>query len=162
MKTNNFYRTLLGVLATVLLISCGNKADNNPDNKQTFPAKGAIYLHPVPIEHQADNDLSAEGILFLGNGEAELISLYKAPKDKIGTYMPCKVSYDPTQKVLTMIIPNLEAAEGEAKEMVVRAKYDETKDTLTQISSGPRDERLVLRRSHLKQSDLTLTQRSKL
>ncbi len=157
MKSNKFYRTLLGVLATVLLISCGNKAGNNPDNKQTFPAKGAIYLHEFSADVQKEDGMSATGIYFAGNGVAEHFVLQVAPDDKSGFFKTCKVSYDPTQKVLTLTVSDRNEA-GKEIEVKEQLKYDETNDTLTQISSDPKEAKVVLKRSKLKRSELKLTE----
>lgn len=176
MNSNTFYRILLGLLATVLLISCGSKEVNTPENKQPlpenkqpvpenkqlFPEKGAIYLFSVPAEDQSKTNTSAEGICFSGDGEAEHIVLRQAPDDRTGTYVPCKVSYDPAQKVLTKIIPDLGAVEGTPKELKIQYKYDEVNDLLRLITNDPADDRVVWKRSSLKRSDLTLTDRREL
>ena len=162
MNSNTFYRALLGLLTTVLLISCGSKGSNTPDHKQPFPEKGAIYLFKVPIEHQTKTVSSAEGICFLGNGMGELIVLQREPDDRVGSYMPCKVNYDSAQKVLTMTFTNYGAEEDEPKERMAQFKYDEVNDTLSPISSEPTDVRVVMKRSHLKRSDLILTDRREL
>lgn len=154
MKTNIFYRTLLGVFAAVLLISCGSKGNNTPEIKKSFPEKGAIYLNEFPAEDQKAEGSSAMGIYLAGDGMAESFMLRVAPNDKSGFFGSCKVSYDATKKVLTLTERN---AAGKQEEVKHQFKYDETKDTLTLIPDHPDEQALVFKRSKLKRSDLKLT-----
>ena len=157
MKSNIFYRTLLGVLAAVLLISCGNKGNNTPEIKKSFPEKGAIYLCEFSAEIQKEDGVSAAGIYFTGNGMGEHFVLHVAPDSKSGFFRPGKVSYDATKKVLTLTVSERNEA-GKLVEVKEHFKYDETKDMLTQIPADPKETALVLKRSKLKRSDLKLTE----
>ena len=156
MKSNIFYRTLLGVFAAVLLISCGSKGNNTPEIKKSFPEKGAIYLYEFPAEVQKEDGVSATGIYFAGDGMGEHFVLHVAPDDKSGFFSPGKVSYDATKKVLTVTASERNEA-GKLVEVKEQFKYDETKDMLTQITADPKETALVLKRSKLKRSDLKLT-----
>lgn len=157
MKSNIFYRTLLGVLAAVLLISCGSKDSNTPEIKKSFPEKGAIYLCEYSAEIQKEDGVSASGLYFSGNGMGEHFVLHVAPDSKSGFFRPAKVSYDATKKMLTVTVSERNEA-GKQEEVKQQFKYDETKDTLTQITSDPKETPLVLKRSKLKRSDLKLTE----
>ena len=155
MKSNIFYRTLLGVFAAVLLISCGSKGNNTPEIKKSFPEKGAIYLSKSSAELQRnDGVVSAAGIYFAGNGMGEYFVLLRS-NAKSGFTGSVKVSYDATKKVLTLTTSRRNKT-GKQEEVKLQFKYDETYDTLTEIPGDSKGVALVLKRSKLKRSDLDL------
>lgn len=156
MKSNIFYRTLLGLLATVLLISCGSKGSNTSEIKKSFPEKGAIYLCEFSTEVQKEDGVSTAGIYFAGDGMGEHFVLQVAPDDKSGFFRRAKVSYDATKKVLTVTVREREEKTGKLEEVKEQFKYDETKDTLTQIPDDPKEIALVLKRSDLKLTESNL------